>query len=475
MGLLLEGQGVLHPVNIVTVGVVLAGVGTTRLLAVGSGGGGLGAGAVSKCSKSIRESRGKRKNIRASEQIPELEGLNQVRVPDHAAVLDADLTESAVDLGDVADTIVQGLLGTENGDVRLHGLLHGQADVGGGAGTVRLADLVEVLDGVGGGVGAQGLELGAGARGVTDLVGDGTAKDDKIQQGVGTQTVGTVDGHTGGLTAGVQTGDNLVVAGLVDGQDLTSVLGGDTTHVVVDGGQDRDGLLADIDTRENAGSLRDTGQTLGQDLGRQMAQLQVDVVLVGADTTALADLEGHGTGDDVTRGQILGSRGVTLHEALTLAVQQVSTLTTSTLSDQAAGAVDTGRVELDELEILVGQTGAGNHGHTVTRAGVGRRAGEVGAAVTTSGQDGVVGKKAVQGAVLLVVGEDTAALAVLHDQVDDKVLDEVVGVVAQRLAVESVQQGVAGTISSGAATVGLATLAELAGLTTESTLVAVNC
>lgn len=42
VGLLLEAQGVLHPVLIVTVGVVLAGVGTTRLLAVGGRDGSLG-------------------------------------------------------------------------------------------------------------------------------------------------------------------------------------------------------------------------------------------------------------------------------------------------------------------------------------------------------------------------------------------------------------------------------------------------
>lgn len=40
--LLLPGEGVLHPVLVVTVGVVLTGVGTTGLLTVGGGNGGLG-------------------------------------------------------------------------------------------------------------------------------------------------------------------------------------------------------------------------------------------------------------------------------------------------------------------------------------------------------------------------------------------------------------------------------------------------
>jgi hypothetical protein len=43
--------------------------------------------------------------------------------------------------------------------------------------------------------------------------------------------------------------------------------------------------------------------------------------------------------------------------------------------------------------------------------------------------------------------------------------------VAQRLAVQGVQDGVAGTVRSGGASVGLATLAELQGLTAKGTLV----
>lgn len=42
MRLLLPAERVFHPVLVVTVGVVLAGVGTTRLLPVGSGSGSLG-------------------------------------------------------------------------------------------------------------------------------------------------------------------------------------------------------------------------------------------------------------------------------------------------------------------------------------------------------------------------------------------------------------------------------------------------
>ncbi len=58
--------------------------------------------------------------------------------------------------------------------------------------------------------------------------------------------------------------------------------------------------------------------------------------------------------------------------------EEVSSLTTRTLGDEASGTVDTGGVELNELEILEGKTSTGNHGHTVTSARVGRGGGEVG-------------------------------------------------------------------------------------------------
>lgn len=51
VGLLLEGEGVLHPGLVVTFGVVLTGVGATGFLAVGGGLGGLGTTLVSVVSE----------------------------------------------------------------------------------------------------------------------------------------------------------------------------------------------------------------------------------------------------------------------------------------------------------------------------------------------------------------------------------------------------------------------------------------
>ena len=142
-----------------------------------------------------------------------------------------------------------------------------------------------------------------------------------------------------------------------------------------------------------------------------------------------------------------------------------------TLSDQATSTVDTRWVELDELEILEGKTGTSNHGVTVTRARVRRGAAEVRSSVPTRRENGLVRAEAVKGAVLEVEGDHTHTLAVLHDEIEREVLDKEVGVVAEGLAVEGMEEGVTGTVGGGGATVRLTTLAVLQRLATEGALV----
>jgi len=202
-----------------------------------------------------------------------------------------------------------------------------------------------------------------------------------------------------------------------------------------------------------------------------VGEIEKHVILVLADTPASSDLEGNGPGDDITRGKILGGRGITLHESLTVAVPQDTSLTTRTFSDETTGTIDTSRVELDELEILTGQASANGHTITVTGASVSRSGGEVGTAIAASGQHGLVRTESVDLAVLEAEGHNATALAVLHDQVKGEVLNEEGTVVPHGLAVEGVQESVTSTISDGAAPVGLATLAKVVALTTESPLV----
>jgi hypothetical protein len=61
----------------------------------------------------------------------------------------------------------------------------------------------------------------------------------------------------------------------------------------VDGGENRNGLLGNVDAREDSGGLRDTWETIVENFRGKMAELKVDVVLLGSNTTAFADFQGH--------------------------------------------------------------------------------------------------------------------------------------------------------------------------------------
>ena len=199
--------------------------------------------------------------------------------------------------------------------------------------------------------------------------------------------------------------------------------------------------------------------------------MEVDVVLLRPDASSLANLDGHGARHDVARGKILGGRRVTLHEALTLAVPQDTSLTSRTLGDEAPSAVDAGGVELDKLEILHGETRASHHRVTVSRARVRGRRGEVRAPVATRGQDGLVRPEPVDGAVLHAHRDHADALALVHDEIERKVLHEELGVVLQGLSVQGVKHRVPRPVRGARTPVCLATLAVVQRLAAKSALV----
>ena len=59
----------------------------------------------------------------------------------------------------------------------------------------------------------------------------------------------------------------------------------------------------------------------------------------------------------------------------------------------------------------------------------------------------------------------------VHDEIESKVLDEKVGVVSERLSVQGVEDGVAGSVSGGSTSVSLSALSKVERLSTESSLV----
>ena len=99
-------------------------------------------------------------------------------------------------------------------------------------------------------------------------------------------------------------------------------------------------------------------------------------------------------------------------------------------------------------------------------------AGEVDAAIAAGGDDGLLGAEAVQRAIVELQRHDAAAGAVLvHHQVDGEILDEELGRMLERLAVQRVQHGVAGAVGGSGRALRRRALAVFGGHAAERALI----
>ena len=404
------------------------------------------------------------------DKILELQRLDQVGVPDHRAVFHADVGDALEHLVHLGAALVEALLGAEHRAVVLHGPLHGVAELRGAGAARGMAQAVEAGDRGLAGMRHLAMRL-ARCQHLAGADGGGAAEHDEIEQRIGAEPVGAVDRDAGRLAHRHQTGHDMVGIAVLHRHHFAVNVGRDAAHVVVAGRQDRDGLARDIDAGKDTRGLCDARQALVDDLGIEMLDVQLDVILVGAAAAAFADFDGHRAADNVARSEVLGRRRIALHEALAARVGDVAAFAAHTLGDQTARAVDAGGMELDEFHVLDRQTGAHRHGAAVACAGVRRGGGEIDATVAAGRQHHHVGAEAMDRAVVEVPRHDAAAnAAFVHDEVEGEILDEELGVMFQRLLVERVQDGVAGTVGGGAGALSNA-LAEFGGHTAEWALI----
>ena len=299
-----------------------------------------------------------------------------------------------------------------------------------------------------------------------------SAKDDQIEKRVGTESVCAVNRGASSFASGVEATDDLVFSFVVHGDDLALPVGWDTSHVVMDSWENWDWLLGDVNAGEDLGGLRNARKSGVELLNWKMVELEVDVILVQTDTSAGSDFHGRSSGDNVSGSKIFGGWGVSLHVSLTLGVDEDSTFTSATFGDQASSAVDTSWVELDELEIGVVKTSSGDHGHTVSGAGVGGSARLPGPTVTASSENSVLSVESMNRTVFHTDSHATDAVAlVVHDQICREILDKVGCVVVKRSSVKSVEKRMTSSVSDAAASMSLATLSVFERLTAKRSLV----
>ncbi len=141
---------------------------------------------------------------------------------------------------------------------------------------------------------------------------------------------------------------------------------------------------------------------------------------------------------------------------------RIPALAARALGDQAARAVDAGRVELHELHVLQRQAGARHHAAAVTGAGVGGGGAEIGAAVTAGGQHHRLARKQVHRAFVQLPGPARrwqAPSVMIRSSAKYSMKNA--RLVRQRLPVKRVQDGVAGAVGGGAGALHRRAFAEL--------------
>src|SRR5260221_8953816 len=129
-------DGVLHPFLVVALGVVLMRVRTPAFLAI------------------RRRVHG---DDRLRQEILELEGLDEIAIPDHGAVADVQIADGLCDGIDLADAFLEDSRSAEDGTIVLHRTLHGEADLAGPRPAFGVADAIEPGDRRVAGTGRQRL------------------------------------------------------------------------------------------------------------------------------------------------------------------------------------------------------------------------------------------------------------------------------------------------------------------------------
>ena len=365
----------------------------------------------------------------------------------------------------------QRAVGSEDPAVGLHHALHLEPDLGRRARAFGMAELVEAREREVGGNLRQVLLDRAGLHDFGELKAGSAAENDEVDEAIRAEAVGAVHADTSRLADCEQARHDRIGHAVLQGHDLAVIVRRDAAHGVVNRRHDRDWLTRQVDTGEGHRCFGDAWQALGQNLRIDMVEVKEDVVLMLADAAAFADLHRHRARYHVAAGEVLRRRSVALHEALAFAIGEIAPFAPRALGDQNARAINTGRVELDELHVLERKARAEHHCVAITGAGMRRGRAEIDPPIAAGRKHDRLSAEPVDRAVVESQRNHAATDAVLHDQVDREIFDEEVGVVLQALLVERVKHCVAGAVRGRASALGRRAFAHVLGHSAERALV----
>ncbi len=126
------------------------------------------------------------------QQILQLEGLDQIGVPDQGAVRDPHVSKRLVSPGELLHALLQRGARAEDRRIRLHGLLHLESDRRGGLGAFGLTQPIQARDGEIARIPGQRLVSGARLENLGAAMGRRPPEHDQIEQRIRAEPVRTV-------------------------------------------------------------------------------------------------------------------------------------------------------------------------------------------------------------------------------------------------------------------------------------------
>ena len=134
--------------------------------------------------------------------------------------------------------------------------------------------------------------------GFTRSQGGGTAKNNQVEQGIRSESIGAVDGDAGRFANGHQSWYRSCFA-VAEGLDFGLEIGRNPAHVVMNRWEDRHRLLMDVNARKDSCGFSDSREPFINNRPVDMLQVEMDIVAIWATASAFLNLDSDRPAHDV--------------------------------------------------------------------------------------------------------------------------------------------------------------------------------